>query len=86
MHVRMRKLRYQKLSVGLNFLRVQFRSCIEAITCRYEWNERENTRISRMQATTPSLKQREQRRTRLACEKKEQRTLRPRSNVELFMS
>ena len=74
----MRTLRYQTLSVGLNCLRVQFPSCnlFEAITCRYEWNEQENTRISRMHATTPSLKQREQRRTRLACEKKEQRTLR----------
>ena len=40
----------------LNFLRVQFPSCnlFETRTCRYEWNGRENTRISRVQATTPS--------------------------------
>ena len=42
----------------LNFLRVQFPSCnlFKAEMCRYELNERawENTRISRVQAPTPS--------------------------------
>ena len=41
----------------LNFLRVQFPSgnSFKIKTYRYEWNERENTRISRVQAPTSHL-------------------------------
>ena len=68
-------VRFDNTFVGLNYFLLAI--CLKQYwTCHYEWNERENTRISRMQATTPSLKRREQRRTGLACEKKEQRTLR----------
>ena len=43
---------HASISVGLNFLWVQCPcNFLETRTCRYEWNERE---ISRVQATTPS--------------------------------
>ena len=45
---------YQILSVGWTFRENNFLLAICLRTRRYEWNERENTRILRMQATTPS--------------------------------
>ena len=65
---------HASISVGLNFFRVQCPcNFLETRTCRYDWNERE---ISRLQATTPSSEAAWTKTNKPCLWENEQRTLR----------